>query len=76
MTHQVPVSIDELGYDNYVLFGPKFNDRVVHTEVEPAELTDPVLRATVDEMRERGVGVFCGKWLVEGLPAVILFDIG
>ena len=27
-------------------------------------------------MRERGVGVFCGKWLIEGLPQVILFDIG
>ena len=30
---KVPVSIDELGYDNYVLFGPKFTERVVHTEV-------------------------------------------
>ena len=27
-------------------------------------------------MRERGVGIFCGKWLVDGLPQVILFDLG
>ena len=42
---KVPVSIDELGYDNYVLIGPKFSDKVVHTEVEPAELRDPVMQA-------------------------------
>lgn len=73
---KVPVSIDELGYDNYVLFGPKFSERVVHTEVEPAEFRDPVIMATVNAMRDRGIGVFCGKWLVDGLPQVILFDIG
>ena len=65
---KVPVSIEELGYDNYVLIGPKFSDKVVHTEVEPAELRDPVMQATVNAMRERGIGVFCGKWLVDGLP--------
>lgn len=73
---KVPVSIEELGYDNYVLIGPKFSDKVVHTEVEPAELRDPIMQATVNAMRERGIGVFCGKWLVDGLPQVILFDIG
>ena len=63
---KVPVSIDELGYDNYVLFGPKFSDRVVHTEVEPAEFRCPIINATINSMRERGIGVFCGKWLVDG----------
>ena len=72
---KVPVSIEELGYDNYVLIGPKFSDKVVHTEVEPAELRDPVMQATVNAMRERGIGVFCGKWLVDGLPQGICSNL-
>ena len=32
-------------------------------------------KATVDAMRDRGVNVSTGKWLIEGLPQVVLFDI-
>ena len=68
-------SCEELGYSKYVLFGTKYNDRVVHTEVEPCELKNAVLMATANAMRERGVNIVTGKWLVEGLPQVVLFDI-
>ena len=30
----------------------------------------------VDRIRQKGYKVHCGRWLVEGNPQVILFDIG
>ena len=38
------VSCEELGYSKYVLFGLKYNDRVIHTEVEPCDLENPILQ--------------------------------
>jgi glycogen(starch) synthase len=43
-------------------------------EVEAYEPTDPVTAATLASMRERGVKVLFGRWLIEGAPNVILFD--
>ncbi|CBY35466.1 unnamed protein product [Oikopleura dioica] len=72
---KAPVSVDELGYSKYVLFGAKKNDRALRTEVEQCELQNPIMQKTVEAMRERGIGVTTGKWLIESVPQVVLFDI-
>ena len=41
------VSCEELGYSKYVLFGLKYNDRVIHTEVEPCDLENPILQERI-----------------------------
>ncbi|XP_063721607.1 glycogen [starch] synthase-like [Symsagittifera roscoffensis] len=67
--------VEQLG-DRYLLIGP-YNESQVQLEVEVEDQPDtPELAATVRSMRERGVKVVYGRWLVEGYPRVILFDIG
>jgi glycogen(starch) synthase len=34
------------------------------------------LAITLDSMKERGVKLIYGRWLIEGAPKVILFDTG
>lgn len=61
--------------DNYILLGPYMPQQAA-SEFEPDEnLTGPIGRA-VKAMRESGIGVHYGVWLVSGRPKVILFDIG
>ena len=43
-------------------------------EVETLEPTIPELAATINSMRDRGIGVIYGRWLIEGAPRVILID--
>ena len=64
------VSCEELGYGKYVLFGAKYNDKVIHTEVEPCDLKNKTMMDTVNAMRKRGVNIVTGKWLIDGLPQV------
>jgi len=67
--------VEQLG-DRYVLIGP-YNASQVQLEVEVEEEPDsPELASTIRSMRERGVKVVYGRWLVEGYPRVVLFDIG
>ena len=43
-------------------------------EVEELEPTNPELAATIQAMKDRGVGILYGRWLIEGAPRVLLFD--
>jgi hypothetical protein len=43
-------------------------------EVEAMEPTNPELAATIQSMKERGIGILYGRWLIEGAPRVLLFD--
>ena len=43
-------------------------------EVEPLEPTIPELALTINSMRDRGVGLIYGRWLIEGAPRVVLID--
>lgn len=45
-------------------------------EVEEHEPRCSSVASAVRRMRECGVRVVCGKWLVDGSPNVILFDLG
>lgn len=69
------VSMEEMG-DQYFLLGP-YKEQCARQEVELGELpaTNPIQIAT-NKMRERGLGVKLGRWLVDGNPQVVLFDLG
>lgn len=72
------VTVSELG-DQYCLLGP-YSEACVRTEVEILEPSNSgqarFLRRTIDSMRARGVKVTYGRWLIEGYPQVVLFDVG
>jgi len=69
------VSVQELG-DQYVLLGP-YKEQHARTEVEEEEFSPAhPLGQAVQLQRQRGYRVVTGRWLVEGNPQVILFDIG
>lgn len=42
--------------------------------MEELEPTNPELKATIQAMRDRGIGILYGRWLIEGAPRVLLFD--
>ncbi|XP_070564062.1 glycogen [starch] synthase-like [Ptychodera flava] len=68
-------TVEELG-DQYCLLGP-FNEACVRTEVEIMDDPEqPLLSKTINSMRNRGVKITFGRWLIDGYPKVILFDIG
>lgn len=69
---KVPVTVKEYG-DRYCLMGP-LSYKTAPMEVEAYEPADPVTVDTLASMRERGVKVLFGRWLIEGAPNVILFD--
>lgn len=43
-------------------------------EVEELEPTNKELATTIASMRERGIGILYGRWLIEGAPRVLLMD--
>ena len=46
-------------------------------EVEAISVpSNPVMKQTLDNLRSRGVKFLFGRWLIEGAPLVLLFDIG
>ncbi|XP_068238022.1 glycogen [starch] synthase isoform X1 [Palaemon carinicauda] len=68
-------SVEELG-EQYVLLGP-YKEASVRTEVELGEFAaESPLTSAVNEIRSLGWRVHTGRWLVDGNPQIILFDIG
>ncbi|CAG0889988.1 unnamed protein product [Darwinula stevensoni] len=69
------VTVDELG-DQYCLLGP-YKEHIARTEVEFVEFprNSPYLTA-VNKLRQNGFQVHTGRWLVDGNPQVVLFDVG
>ena len=43
--------------------------------MEVCDPEDHTIRECLDEMRSAGVKVLFGKWLIDGSPSVILFDL-
>lgn len=69
------VSVNELG-DQYVLLGP-YVEQKARQEIEEEDFPfHHPLGQAVDRARQKGYKIHCGRWLVEGNPQVILFDIG
>lgn len=42
--------------------------------MEELEPTNPELAATIETMKNRGIGMMYGRWLIEGAPRVLLID--
>lgn len=68
------VTTAELG-DQYCMLGP-YNEACVRLEVEVMEPSFSVLRESIEVLRSAGIKVVFGRWLIDGYPKVVLFDIG
>lgn len=68
------VSTEELG-DQYCLLGP-YKEASARTEVEECEFpTGSPFHTAANSMRAQGFKIHCARWLVDGNPQIILFDI-
>ncbi|KAL1501364.1 hypothetical protein ABEB36_006696 [Hypothenemus hampei] len=68
------VSTEEMG-DQYCLIGP-YKEYCARTEVEEGPLFCSALNRAVDACRNKGFKIVTGRWLVDGNPQIILFDVG
>ncbi|KAK6042968.1 starch synthase [Cooperia oncophora] len=68
------ISCEELG-DQYCMFGPMKNDKW-RLEVEKVEPENRTIRAAMKKLHESGFKCMYGRWLIDGYPKVILFDLG
>jgi glycogen synthase len=70
---KVPSMVEKWGND-YLLLGPYFAQTAA-AEFEPLPVTDetPLERAIL-WMREQGLTVYYGNWLITGKPKIVLFD--
>ncbi|KAL7370776.1 hypothetical protein ABVT39_010796 [Epinephelus coioides] len=68
------ITVDEWG-ENYYMMGPYFEHNF-KTQVEGCEPPNPAIRKAMDALIHNGCQVYFGRWLIEGSPFVILFDIG
>ncbi|KAM3587573.1 uncharacterized protein V6R79_009195 [Siganus canaliculatus] len=68
------ITVDEWG-ENYYMMGPYFEHNF-KTQVEGCEPPNPAIRKAMDALIHNGCQVHFGRWLIEGSPYVILFDIG
>ena len=71
---KVPVTIGEYGEDAYFLVGPLRPSKAA-MEFEEASCPLPALAMTIALMRNKGINVIFGRWLIEGHPYIILLDI-
>jgi len=67
------VTAEELGGD-YFLLGP-YNHSQFQTEVEVIEPEYEIVKNVINSMRSDGIKVVYGRWLIDGNPKVILFDV-
>ncbi|VDM61334.1 unnamed protein product [Angiostrongylus costaricensis] len=71
---KAPISTEELG-DQYCMLGPYNEDRV-RLEVEVLEPDNAAMKYALEHVRDCGFKLLYGRWLIDGYPKVILFDIG
>ena len=69
---KAPAAVSRWG-DNYQLIGP-YHEAAARVEFEPAPLDGPV-GAAVEVLRQRGVEIHTGRWLITGRPRVILINV-
>jgi glycogen(starch) synthase len=71
---KAPVTTAEYG-ERYTLIGP-LNRASAAVEVEELSPSNPAMRETIQSMKERGIDIVYGRWLIEGAPRVLLIDTG
>lgn len=67
------VTTSELG-DQYCMIGI-YKEASVSLEVEETEPELSVMRESIDVLRKSDVKVVFGRWLIDGYPKVLLFDL-
>ncbi|KAG5463715.1 MAG: glycogen synthase, partial [Olpidium bornovanus] len=71
---KVPVTAAEFG-NRYVLLGP-LNHKCASAEVEVlTDVRQHALKESISAMSSQGVNVVYGRWLIDGAPQVVLFDL-
>jgi glycogen synthase len=70
---KVPSMMEKWG-QNYCLVGPYFPGQAA-AEFEPIENDDSPFSRAVAKIREMGIEVHYGHWLVTGRPQVVLFNV-
>lgn len=70
---KAPITVAEYK-ERYTLIGPLNYDSAA-VEVEELQVTDPHMKTALDSMASRGIKYIYGRWLIEGAPRVILFDL-
>lgn len=70
---KVPAMVEKWG-DDYFLLGPYLPGKAA-SEFEPLPDDDSPVGKTVRRLREAGIYVHYGYWLVTGKPKVVLFDL-
>ncbi|VDN57111.1 unnamed protein product [Dracunculus medinensis] len=68
------ITTEEFG-DQYFMLGPYCEQRV-KLEVELLEANSAQIKYALEQMEEIGFKVYYGRWLIDGYPNVVLFDIG
>jgi hypothetical protein len=71
---KAPVTVAEFG-DRYCLIGP-LSHKTASLEVEQLSPTSANMSGAIEAMASQGVRVVYGRWLIEGYPRVLLFDLG
>ncbi|MFH4975576.1 hypothetical protein AB6A40_002285 [Gnathostoma spinigerum] len=71
---KAPISTAELG-DQYCMLGPLREDRW-RLEVEQIRPESQHIRTALRTMEGWGLKAIYGRWLIDGYPKVILFDLG
>ena len=71
---KAPVTTAEYG-ERYTLIGP-LNRASAAVEVEELTPSNPHSRDTMKSMRDRGIELVYGRWLIEGAPRVLLINTG
>lgn len=69
---KAPAAVRQWGND-YWLIGP-YREGPAAVEFEEEEPTGPV-RVAIEKLRERGIVIRAGRWLVTGRPQVLLVDL-
>jgi len=69
---KAPTMTEKWG-DNYCLLGPYLHNRMP-AEFEPAENYDDPFGQAVLKLRQLGIEVYYGCWLVTGRPKVVLIN--
>jgi len=70
---KIPAIVSKWKKENYFLLGPYFENQASAVFDPIEDYTDPVGFA-VHTMRERGIDVHYGTWLVTGRPKAVLFN--
>lgn len=70
---KAPITVAEYR-SRYTLIGP-WQPNAAQIEVEELPVTDAAIKESLDAMSQRGISWLYGRWLIEGAPRVLLFNL-